>query len=391
MTVKTLRARVSVILNCTPANPLPPHPVAVEPREGRQPRAEGPSDECMSTQFLHAHHSKEPPVSFMKASLRPSDDARDLVSFGAAEDDLDDDDAMSTAASVSGDWSTCLESEASHSQKDLLDKIVFSGESTSGHFESFQDGSYFKENRLLGDKDLAISLGLYVDEFELCNPLGTSRKIHKIVAMYWMVLNLPSKYRSSLHSIQLAALGKSDDVRFFGYEKFLDPLMKDVKCLEQTGVFVPALNHNVDLLGKFNASLDKYTTPLLKLYRKRTDAFGEEMKSLLDKLDEQDTDALSCSTKGVKIGILSVVEDDVATVTSLPTVINIAIILEEAIVLEDIKDLPSAFAYLFGLLYALNMEYPKELKYSFEVIQKVFMDLGGTCSSRVQSLKSKLC
>ncbi|RXN08335.1 hypothetical protein ROHU_009473 [Labeo rohita] len=67
MTVKTLRARVSVILNCVPANPL--------------------------------------------------DDARDLVSFGAAEDDLDDDDdAMSTAASGSGDWSACLESEASHSE-----------------------------------------------------------------------------------------------------------------------------------------------------------------------------------------------------------------------------------------------------------------------------------
>ncbi|RXN29582.1 guanylate cyclase 2G-like protein [Labeo rohita] len=71
----------------------------------------------MSTQFLHAHHSKEPPVSFTKTSLRPSDDARDLVSFGAAEDDLDDDDdAMSTAASGSGDWSACLESEASHSE-----------------------------------------------------------------------------------------------------------------------------------------------------------------------------------------------------------------------------------------------------------------------------------
>ncbi|KAL0178303.1 hypothetical protein M9458_027197, partial [Cirrhinus mrigala] len=99
MTVKTLRARVSVILNCAPANPLPPPPVAV------------------ACQFLYAHHSKEPPVSFTKASLRPSDDARDLVSFGAAEDDLDDvDDAMSTAASGSGDWSACLESEASHSE-----------------------------------------------------------------------------------------------------------------------------------------------------------------------------------------------------------------------------------------------------------------------------------
>ncbi|KAL0149856.1 hypothetical protein M9458_054904, partial [Cirrhinus mrigala] len=51
----------------------------------RQPHAEGPSDECMSTLFLHAHHSKEPPVSFTKASLCPLDDVWDL-------DEVDDDD-----------------------------------------------------------------------------------------------------------------------------------------------------------------------------------------------------------------------------------------------------------------------------------------------------------
>ncbi|KAF4112579.1 hypothetical protein G5714_007374 [Onychostoma macrolepis] len=64
MSVKTLRARISAVLNCAPANPLPPPPVAVEPREERtrQPRAVGPSDERMSTQFLHAHHSREPPL-----------------------------------------------------------------------------------------------------------------------------------------------------------------------------------------------------------------------------------------------------------------------------------------------------------------------------------------
>ncbi|RXN15804.1 extracellular calcium-sensing receptor-like protein [Labeo rohita] len=103
MSQKTLRARVSVILNCVPANPLPPPPVAAESREERQkqPCVEGPSDERMSTQFLHAHHSKKPPVSFTKASLCPSDDAGDLVSFGDAEDEVDDDDAMSTAASGS--------------------------------------------------------------------------------------------------------------------------------------------------------------------------------------------------------------------------------------------------------------------------------------------------
>lgn len=105
----------------------------------------------------------------------------------------------------------------------------------------------------------------------------------------------------------------------------------------------------------------------------------------------QDTDAEEDYTKDVKIGILTAIEDDVAAVKSLPTVINTAIILEETVVLQDIKDVPSAFAYLFGLLYAINMEYPKNLKYTFEVIQKIFLGLGGnSCSARTQSLRSKM-
>lgn len=89
---------------------------------------------------------------------------------------------------------------------EFLEKIVFSEESIPGFYKTFQDGSYFKEN--FGEKELHISLGLYIDDFELCNPLGTSRKIHKITAVFWVILNLPSKFRSTLHSIHLALLGR---------------------------------------------------------------------------------------------------------------------------------------------------------------------------------------
>ncbi|KAI4877816.1 hypothetical protein NFI96_026055 [Prochilodus magdalenae] len=88
-----------------------------------------------------------------------------------------------------------------------------------------------------------------------------------------------------------------------------------------------------------------------------------------------DTDTEDHYTKDVKAAILTVMEDDVAASTSLPNVTNIAIILEEVVVLQDIVDLPTAFAYLFGLLFAINVEYPQELGYTFEAIQKIFMDL----------------
>ncbi|TDG99317.1 hypothetical protein EPR50_G00209730 [Perca flavescens] len=143
-----------------------------------------------------------------------------------------------------------------------------------------------------------------------------------------------------------------------------------------------------DMLGTFKAALDEYCPRLLKLYRARRGACVQHMENLLDRLDEQDTDAVDGQTRGVKMGILTVFVDDAPTLQ--PTVNSIDIVLEEAIVLTDLPDLPTAFAYLFGLLYALNMEFPKELKYTFEAIQHIFMELSASCSQRVGSLKTKL-
>ncbi|XP_035805347.2 uncharacterized protein LOC118470478 [Amphiprion ocellaris] len=178
---------------------------------------------------------------------------------------------------------------------------------------------------------------------------------------------------------------------------------------------------NKELLGIFRAAVDEYTPKLLRLYRARKGAFGKDMENLLEKLDDEtsnivrhrkdaalrglpvflrdepkelfkqclESDREDESTKEVAVGILFVVEDCVAT-TSSAVVQNIAVVLEETIVLEDVPDLPSALAYLFGLLYALNISYPKALKYTFETFQHIFMEMGSDCTQRVRSLKNKL-
>ena len=97
----------------------------------------------------------------------------------------------------------------------------------------------------------------------------------------------------------------------------------------------------------------------------------------------QATDADDEQMKGIKMGVLTVLDDD-------DTVIDIALVLEETIVLKDITDAPTALAYLFGLLYALNMEFPKDIRYTFETIQHIFMEMSTNCSQRVRSFKTKL-
>lgn len=71
------------------------------------------------------------------------------------------------------------------------------------------------------------------------------QEIHKITAVYWAFADLPSKYRSNLHVIQLAALCKVPDVERFGYEKTLGPLLGELCTLERDGVFIESIGQVV--------------------------------------------------------------------------------------------------------------------------------------------------
>ena len=72
-------------------------------------------------------------------------------------------------------------------------------------------------------------------------------------------------------------------------------------------------------------------------------------------------------------------------------IIDTSLVLEEAVILSDLNDIPRAIALLMGLLFSLNIDYPKELRYTCEVIQKVLMNIGGgQCSSLVHGLRNRL-
>lgn len=68
---------------------------------------------------------------------------------------------------------------------DVIDKVLaeLNKETQPGRYNSSSDGLYLKENPLLSGEDLSISLTLYIDDFEICNPLGTSRKKHNLCAV----------------------------------------------------------------------------------------------------------------------------------------------------------------------------------------------------------------
>lgn len=70
---------------------------------------------------------------------------------------------------------------------------------------------------------------------------------------------------------------------------------------------------------------------------------------------------------------------------------DVGIIVEGIAVLQDLQQVSTGCALLFGLIYCLDLNYPKQLRYTFEFIQKVIMELDGSkLSNKVQILKNKL-
>lgn len=74
------------------------------------------------------------------------------------------------------------------------------------------------------------------------------------------------------------------------------------------------------------------------------------------------------------VGLVMMVTEN----TAGPICFNVAsraIVVEDDLVMSDIPRFSDAFLLLFGLIYALHLDYPKKLINTFTFIQKVIMGL----------------
>ena len=94
--------------------------------------------------------------------------------------------------------------------------------------------------------------------------------------------------------------------------------------------------------------------------------------------------------KGMQIGLLIGYEGE--RQDAFPCeIFNVAVVVEETIVLHNINDVPCSFAMLLGIIYCVNLEYPRAMKYSFEFLQRVVMEIKpDQATARVHGLRNKL-
>lgn len=94
-------------------------------------------------------------------------------------------------------------------------------------------------SRVIHYSPSALQIQVYYDEFETANPLGSKRGVHKVGALYFVLRNLPPKFSSRLMNIHLIALLHAQDVKKYGFDPILEPLIRDIKILESDGIELP--------------------------------------------------------------------------------------------------------------------------------------------------------
>ena len=118
--------------------------------------------------------------------------------------------------------------------------------------ESFYDGQIYKSSGYFTENPAALQVQLYIDELELCNPIGAKRGRHKVTAIYYVIGNIHPRFRTQQRFIHLALLVRHKLIKESGdnYSQFLQPLIHDLKILQTEGVSVSVCGCSVNMKGK---------------------------------------------------------------------------------------------------------------------------------------------
>ena len=102
--------------------------------------------------------------------------------------------------------------------------------------QDFCNGSSFKNHPLFSNDPDALQIIAYYDELEVTNPIYVHT--HKLGCLFFSIGNIRPQYRSSLKSIYLVAVAKSQGITRYGIDVFLRPFVQDLKRLYIDGIAI---------------------------------------------------------------------------------------------------------------------------------------------------------
>ncbi|XP_033982265.1 uncharacterized protein LOC117479428 [Trematomus bernacchii] len=164
------------------------------------------------------------------------------------------------------------------------------------------------------------------------------------------------------------------------------------------------------LQSKFMYQLDHFSDKLLQIFTSKGGVKGKKIKEALAITDsegvhpEKPCDIPKGRSRLVLQGVSGLRADDAErdisnTVMGIYTIRrngdggpeDVGIVIEGIKVMENVGSVIVGLIMLLGLMYALDLSFPDNLKYTFEFLQKVVMNLDGhKLNAKIQQLKIKL-
>lgn len=117
------------------------------------------------------------------------------------------------------------------------------------------DGTLYKEHPLFGSDPHSLQIVAYYDDLEVCNPIGSYVHTHKLGCLFFTLGNIRPQYRSSLKAIFLLGIAKSQDIKEYGIDAFLEPFVEDLKSLYLDGLTIDCLGQMRTVYGGLLAFL----------------------------------------------------------------------------------------------------------------------------------------
>jgi hypothetical protein len=108
------------------------------------------------------------------------------------------------------------------------------GHSEDGRYETYFDGKHWKSRPL--NHGNVVVIRLYGDDFEPGNPLGSRKGNYKMGCVYFQLESLPPYLMSRTDTMYLALCYHSDDVRNYGWDNILRPLVAELRKLQSDGL-----------------------------------------------------------------------------------------------------------------------------------------------------------
>ncbi|KAL7831297.1 hypothetical protein SRHO_G00308000 [Serrasalmus rhombeus] len=143
----------------------------------------------------------------------------------------------------------------------------------------------------------------------------------------------------------------------------------------------------IHLEEKFMAQLDMYSSELIKVIHAKGGATRQKTTDIMDTLDK-DSDYTQRDLEQLTMAVFAICREGEVLQESPE---DIGIVIEGVEVLHELTSVASACALLLGLIYVLNLAYPKPLRFTFEVLQKIIMQLDQhNMSPKVQNLYGRL-